>query len=156
MTWGMQITRHIFSWFHQIAFTSLSHSNTWTLWLILNNYCGFKTIIDAFKWNVILSDQYHWSLSVIVLIALSTSACVHAHTHTHLTCTHSESLPVLHWNTESVCRIQMLNIVPTGSEFCTFMWRVLGKLTPYSLCFVMKHGFITGDMQIISVTRTDV
>ena len=36
------------------------------------------------------------------------------------------------------------------------MWCVLGKLTPYSLCFLMKHGFITGDMQILSVNRTDV
>lgn len=90
---------------------------------------------------MILSDQYHWSLSV-TLIAL---ACpqVHARTHTctHLTCTHSESLLIPNWNTESVCRIQMLNMVPIGSEFCTFMWYVLGKLTPYSLCFVMKHGF---------------
>jgi hypothetical protein len=50
----------------------------------------------------------------------------------------------------------MLNMVPKGSEFCTFMWCVLGKLTPYSLCFVMKYSFSEGDMQIRSVTRSDV
>ena len=50
----------------------------------------------------------------------------------------------------------MLNMVPTGSEFCTFNWCMLGKSTPHSLCFVMKHGFIAKDMQILSVTRIDV
>lgn len=147
MTWDMQIT---------IIFTSFSHPSTWTSWLLLNNYYGFATITDVFKWHIILSDQYHWSLPVTVLIAWNLAhplapPQVRTHIHTHYLCA-SSSVLYTEWNTECFCRTQILNI--QAVNFVNWYRHVVcaGQKTPYSLYFVM----ISGDVQILRMTGTDV
>jgi hypothetical protein len=49
------------------------------------NYYGFATITDVFKWHIILSDQYHWSLPVTVRIAWNLAP---PQVHTHIICVH--------------------------------------------------------------------